>query len=178
MLNREKIQTLVEATFALDLKSPYHGVYHWSSVGTYGMVLAGANGADTTVVQLFALLHDSRRYDEDADPQHGKRAAQWVKSLWKRGYPGIHELTIAQLAMLVSAIESHSDGYTTDNVTVGTCWDADRLDLGRVGIMPAARLLSTHHAKDWLTRQPQLFAPKPRGVQVQAHSETEPAPAP
>jgi len=30
--------------------------------------------------------------------------------------------------------------------TVQTCWDADRLDLGRVGIKPAARYLSLEAA--------------------------------
>jgi uncharacterized protein len=33
-------------------------------------------------------------------------------------------------------------------VTVLTCWDADRLDLGRVGIRPAPRLLCTSAARD------------------------------
>jgi uncharacterized protein len=31
---------------------------------------------------------------------------------------------------------------------VGACWDADRLDLGRVGIRPRADLLSTEIARD------------------------------
>jgi uncharacterized protein len=34
-----------------------------------------------------------------------------------------------------------------DDVTVMTCWDADRLDLGRVGMVPEAQYLCTDAAK-------------------------------
>ena len=33
-------------------------------------------------------------------------------------------------------------------MTVQTCWDADRLDLGRVGIRPLAERLCTDVARD------------------------------
>ena len=36
----------------------------------------------------------------------------------------------------------------SDDPTTGACWDADRLNLWRVGITPAARLLSTTEARD------------------------------
>jgi uncharacterized protein len=36
----------------------------------------------------------------------------------------------------------------TGDITVLTCWDADRLDLGRVGIRPAAHRLCTDAARD------------------------------
>ena len=31
----------------------------------------------------------------------------------------------------------HTDGLTEGDVSVQACWDADRLDWGRVGIRPA-----------------------------------------
>ncbi len=37
---------------------------------------------------------------------------------------------------------------TAGDITVQTCWDADRLDLGRVGITPNPRWLCTACAKD------------------------------
>ncbi len=46
----------------------------------------------------------------------------------------------------------HTDGLTDGDVTLQTCWDADRLDLGRVGITPDADLLCTDAARaliDW-----------------------------
>lgn len=41
-----------------------------------------------------------------------------------------------------------SDGHTDADITVQTCWDADRLDLGRVGINPAPEKLCTIAARD------------------------------
>ncbi len=41
----------------------------------------------------------------------------------------------------------HTDGLTEANVTIQVCWDADRLDLGRVGIIPAPNKLCTPAAK-------------------------------
>jgi uncharacterized protein len=38
----------------------------------------------------------------------------------------------------------HSEGAVHADPTVQTCWDADRLDLGRVGVMPDAKFLSAH----------------------------------
>jgi uncharacterized protein len=64
-----------------------------------------------------------------------------------------------QLDVLCHAMAHHSNGAVDTDPTVQTCWDADRLDLGRVGIMPAARHRSleaaTHieSAYSW-SRQP------------------------
>jgi uncharacterized protein len=41
-----------------------------------------------------------------------------------------------------------SDGQMEGDVTVRTCWDADRLDLGRVGIRPDPHYLCTEAARD------------------------------
>jgi uncharacterized protein len=40
-------------------------------------------------------------------------------------------------------IRRHAEGHTSDDPTIGVCWDADRLDLGRVGMRPRARYMST-----------------------------------
>lgn len=53
----------------------------------------------------------------------------------------------ARFEILVFAIHHHTDGFTSDNPTIGTCWDADRLDLGRVGIIPSPALMSTQAGK-------------------------------
>jgi uncharacterized protein len=41
----------------------------------------------------------------------------------------------------------HTDGMVAADPTTQTCWDADRLDLGRVGIRPNAELLCTPAAR-------------------------------
>ena len=35
------------------------------------------------------------------------------------------------------------------DITVQVCWDADRLDFGRVGMVPAPKKLCTAAAKTW-----------------------------
>jgi uncharacterized protein len=34
-----------------------------------------------------------------------------------------------------------------ENITIGTCWDADRLDIGRVGIQPNEEFMTNPEAK-------------------------------
>ena len=42
----------------------------------------------------------------------------------------------------------HTDGQHHDDPTIATCWDADRLDLGRVGITTEAVLMSTDFGRE------------------------------
>lgn len=53
-----------------------------------------------------------------------------------------------QLPLLLDALAGHSEGRLRADLTVQVCWDADRLDLGRVGVMPAAERLCTAAARD------------------------------
>jgi uncharacterized protein len=38
-----------------------------------------------------------------------------------------------RLDLLEAACKGHTDGRTSDDPTIGACWDADRLDLCRLG---------------------------------------------
>jgi uncharacterized protein len=60
----------------------------------------------------------------------------------------LFELPDESFALLYVACADHADGLTEGDVTVQTCWDADRLDLGRVGTTPDPSLLCTDAAKD------------------------------
>lgn len=122
-----------------------HGAPHWARVHKHGLYLCEATAADTRVVELFAFLHDSQRRNDDRDPGHGDRAAEYAVRL--RG-EGVFELDDLAMALLVAACQGHSDGRMDGEVTVQVCWDADRLDLGRVGKYPDARRLATWAAKD------------------------------
>lgn len=120
-----------------------HGPSHWARVRHHGLAVGTEAGADLLVVELFAFLHDSQRVDEHEDRFHGDRAAEFAASMNHRYY----DLQDTQLDKLVNAIRFHSDGDVHQCSTIQTCWDADRLDLGRVGIKPAARYLSPVAAK-------------------------------
>ncbi len=115
-----------------------HGPSHWARVRHHGLAVGIEVGADLLVVELFAFLHDSQRKNEFEDEFHGERAAEYAASMNRRYF----DLQDAQLTQLVNAIRFHSDGDLHQCATIQTCWDADRLDLGRVGIKPVARYLS------------------------------------
>jgi len=121
-----------------------HGAGHWGRVLENGVKLAEHTGANVDIVKLFALLHDSRRINEDLDREHGRRGAELARSLQGR----IYTLSRSDLDLLDHACEKHAAGTTEGDITVQTCWDADRLDLRRVGIIPDPRLLCTPAAKD------------------------------
>ena len=107
-----------------------HGVAHWARVLETGVRLAEVTGANVEVVQLFAVLHDSQRVTEKTDPSHGIRGASFAVEL--RGK--LFDLNDDDFDLLFVACAGHMDRPTDDDPTVQTCWDADRLDLGRVGM--------------------------------------------
>ena len=120
-------------------KDSDHGPEHWKRVEANGLLLAKETGADLTVVRLFALLHDSRRENEFTDPEHGRRGSSYAREL-----RDIHfKINDTQFDLLETACTWHTETTHHRDPTIGTCWDADRLDLGRVGIIPDPRYMST-----------------------------------
>lgn len=121
-----------------------HGESHWQRVAAAGLdLLPETPRADATLVFLFALFHDSMRVNDAIDPMHGPRGATLARDL--RGGP--FELDDAAMETLAFACDEHTNGGTTQDPTVAVCWDADRLNLWRVGFRPDPRFLSTGAAK-------------------------------
>jgi uncharacterized protein len=123
-----------------------HGVVHWARVVENGLRVAETNGADREVVALFALFHDSRRVNESRDDGHGLRGGELATSL--RGT--LIHLDDTRFDLLFQACHLHTDGLTEGEPTLQVCWDADRLDLARVGIMPKPHRLCTDTARELL----------------------------
>lgn len=134
----------IQEKFVLGIHS-CHGPSHWGRVAFHARDLAAAEGVPPDVPVLFAWLHDSCRENEMLDPRHGARAAEFAGDLHRRG---ILPLALDELALLQHAIEFHSDGCTRGPLVVQVCWDADRLDLGRVGIEPDPKYLCTESARN------------------------------
>jgi len=59
----------------------------------------------------------------------------------------LFDLSSKEMDLQKETLKYHSDGYTEADITVQVCQDADRLDLGRVGIKPAPHRLCTASAK-------------------------------
>jgi uncharacterized protein len=114
-----------------------------------GLRLAELTGANPRVVELFAFLHYICRENDIIDPGHGQRAADFAA-----GLPHVQALlSREEMKLLQQACAGHTRGYTQADITVQVCWDADRLDLGRIGIRPVPERLCTEAA-----RQPELIA--------------------
>lgn len=136
-LDLDAILLEVGARFELDWEG-IHGFPHWARVHAEGVRVGRLRGGNLKVIELFAVLHDSCREDENQDPLHGPRAAEYARSL----VGNLFQLKAGELDRLCYAIEQHSRGLMSSDPTVQSCWDADRLDLRRLGIVPNPRLLS------------------------------------
>ncbi len=121
-----------------------HGISHWARVLEIGQRLSAQTGADLTVVELFAIFHDSRRENEGTDREHGLRGAELAASL--RG--SLVRLPEADFERLHYACSHHTAGLIEADVTVQTCWDSDRLDLPRAQITPKTERLCTPAGRD------------------------------
>jgi len=106
-----------------------HGVGHWARVLENGLRLVECTGVNPDIVSLFAVFHDARRINEGSDRGHGRRGAELAAEL--RGT--LFQLPDEDLLLLRRACDGHTDGGTDADLTIQICWDADRLDLARVG---------------------------------------------
>ncbi len=137
------LEQIVCSQFQGDIQS-IHGLHHWRRVERHGIWLSARTGADVMVVRLFAWFHDSRRFNDFTDQGHGGRGADYAAELRGKVF-GLEDEAFAQLW---SACQGHTDELHSPDPTIGTCWDSDRLDLGRVGILPSSDYMSTDFAKE------------------------------
>lgn len=110
--------------------SDIHGLAHWRQVEFNGLLLAKKTKADIVVVRLFALFHDSKRESDGYDETHGRRGAEFAKQCREQK---LFEITDEQFQKLYHACANHTTERSSGDPTIDTCYDADRLDLGRVG---------------------------------------------
>ena len=162
MIDFAALQDYVYSNRIVD--SNIHGLAHWRQVEFNGLLLAPVTGADVTVVRLFALFHDCKREDDGYDELHGGRGADFAKECFEKG---LLEITQEQFDKLYHACAFHTKERQSDDATINTCYDADRLDLGRVGMSlnpekmataPGARIarkslqakVSVYEMREWL----------------------------
>lgn len=144
LITQEFIQ-FARGQFRLDWAG-IHGAGHWARVRRNGLKLAEVEGASPRVVEYFAFTHDLCRHDDFMDPAHGRRAARLARKLNGR----LFHLEDDELELLTEACSYHSEGFTKADITVQCCWDADRLDLTRLGITVDPRRLCTRTARKML----------------------------
>ena len=140
--DRAGLIALIKSEFKLDWGG-IHGANHWARVLHHGKTIGELRQADLLVVELFGFLHDSCRLNDGKDPQHGQRAADFAHGI----HGDFYQLTPKQLDALCYAMQHHSGGEVSTDATIQTCWDSDRLDLGRVGIIPSPKFISAEGAE-------------------------------
>ena len=125
-------------------ESEIHGLEHWRQVEFNGLLLVPETGADITVVRLFSLFHDSKRFEDGHDAEHGPRGAEFAKWCLENK---LLELDNERFEKLYHACANHTRESSSGDATIDTCYDADRLDLGRVAIPPDPRKMATEAGK-------------------------------
>ena len=142
MIDLKIKEFIAQNSSTLRFGSGYHGEQHWENVERNGYYLAQFNNADKMVISYFAFIHDSMREDDGKDLGHGPRAASFIMK-HREEFP----LDDEQFKQLKDACKGHTVGERPDCITINTCWDADRLDLARVGIVPSSKYLFNEEAK-------------------------------
>lgn len=151
MFTQMELATEIAAQFKLGINST-HGLSHWKKVRDTAINLAiwapSNSNFTAEMIGLFAFIHDSKRENDEEDPEHGLRAAKYARELHKKGLLGLLD---DQLERLCFACEYHSNSRAkSDDMFTKICWDADKLDLWRVGITPDEKYLHTDMAKEVL----------------------------
>lgn len=142
MITKELLDAILDQ-YAQDAHGR-HGIIHWARVLEIGRRLCGQQPAKRHVVELFSVFHDSRRITEKQDHGHGARGADLAAAMRGKYY----DLNDEDFTLLYDACVRHTDGETRADITIQTCWDSDRLDLGRVRIIPNPEYLCTDAAKE------------------------------
>ena len=137
----EEIRRYVHARWTL---GALHGIGHWDRVYENGQKLLTPD-VNPLVVGLFAYLHDSCRIDDGEDINHGQRAAVWIDTL-RNTY--LKDVSDEEIELLQEACRLHTTALKTGNPTIDACFDSDRLDLWRVGIIPDPARLATEKGKE------------------------------
>ena len=88
----------------------------------------------------FVYLHDKCRLDNWTDIEHGVRAADMLSTIRNTI---LRDFTDEEVSLLERACRYHTTEHRTGNPTIDVCFDADRLDLGRVGIVPNPKRMAT-----------------------------------
>ncbi len=146
----DELRRTIISTFPMG-KDSIHGPAHWDRVVENAMRIREETEADVRILELFALFHDSLRRNDAVDPGHGVRGAKYAGKLREEG---LFELEEETFQILYKACAEHTDGTECDDSNIITCWDADRLDLWRCGIIPESERMCTSTARrqdviDW-----------------------------
>lgn len=121
--------------------SKIHGIEHSRNVAYLAGRLAKLENVCVRTAVIGGFLHDCARKDNRAGNVHAHESADLARSIILRYWPDVDTDKVCY------AIYCHADGLTTNDRLSGCIWDADRITLTRLGIIPDTELLSTDVAR-------------------------------
>lgn len=141
----KNLQKIINYVSKISSFSKLHWIEHWKRVEKNGILLAKNNSeVNLKVVRYFAYLHDSCRKSDDEDLLHGKYSSKLCEKLRSTL---LKDLTNQEFYQLKTACEFHTIKSYIGDITIDTCFDADRLDLTRVWIKPISEKMATKKGK-------------------------------
>lgn len=151
-----------------------HGPAHWARVFHFGKLLSEKMSLplqQRQCIQVFAWTHDLARWDDNGGNEHAIAGAYYLDEV----VPALFaHLVHDQRELIRAAIRHHADSLAAEEAfhsgwfidlpweksdllnTIGCCWDADRLDLLRLGIEPDHARMSTPYWEEPLPRARRL----------------------
>jgi len=118
-----------------------HGLPHLRNVSYTAGRIASAVNEDIEAAVVAGFLHDCARQDDNGGREHAYESALMARGIIQEHYPHL------EVERLYACIALHADGKVTEDMLIGSVWDADRLDLARIGIEVREEFLSTLIAK-------------------------------
>ena len=158
-----RIMDAIEKERPANCAMVFHGKEHWHKVNAYGHLLCAFYPmAIKDIVRAFAFTHDCMRDNEGDDPGHGGRAATFIHHY----RDCLSHLSSREIKVLSFACtwHTHAAPWESDKLpwrrftpmereTIMVCFDADRLDIGRVGVIPDPKYLFTRKGKQIAEQQ-------------------------
>lgn len=138
-MNRDKLDLFIRNEVSANCTSLLHGLQHFKRVEANGLMLCEEYPqVPQKLVIWFAYLHDFKRTGDGEDKGHGERSARYVDQI-RNTY--LSDLSDSEIETLKKACALHNKGIKTGDLAIDVCFDADRLDLGRVGNTPNPALM-------------------------------------
>ncbi len=144
----KRVETLL-APFCTCGGLALHGISHLRRVAILSGRLANAVGEVVEAAVVMGFLHDCARKNDGNDLEHAHDSAVLARELTERFYPHL------DVDRICDAIEGHAGGEVTTDPLSACLWDADRLELKRIGRTIDLDLLSTKVAKRLARRRQQ-----------------------
>lgn len=121
--------------------SEVHGIKHLRTVAYLSARFAYSFNLEIKPIILAGYLHDCARNNDDSGNIHAHQSAHLAKDIIEHNWPNLYREKIYE------TIFFHADGLTTNDLFTGCIWDADRISLIRLGIVPRIDMLSTELVK-------------------------------